>query len=76
MAEILTEVAGFGNIEPPIGMRKSVDVVVDIVVGNAATGMLVVTGVPVIALVSRDYHHHKSPSEFLLEFPQTDQGNQ
>ena len=68
MAEIPTEVDCFGEIEAPIGRRKS-DVEGGAVVGNAATEILVVTGVPVITLVSRDYHHHKSPSEFLLVFP-------
>ena len=66
MAEILTEVACFGDLEP---QAKSKDVKEDTVVGNAATGILVVTGVPVIILVSQDYHHQRSPSVFLLVLP-------
>ena len=69
MAEILTEVDCLGNIEPPFGKRKSEDVARDAVVENAAIGMLVVAGVPVITLVSQDYHHHRSPSVFLLVLP-------
>ena len=69
MAEILTEVDCFGNKEPPFGKRKSEDVSRDAVVENAAAGMLVVTEVTVITLVSQVHHRHKSPSEFLLVFP-------
>ena len=66
MADMQTEESDFGSIEPPIGKRKSVDVEVDMVMGNAATGVFVVTGVPVIILVNQDYHHQRSPSVFLL----------
>ena len=58
----------FGEIEPPIGNKKS-GVEGGAIVGKGETGMPEVVGVVVITLVSQDYCHQRSPFEFLLESP-------
>ena len=69
MAEILTELDCFGEIDPPMGKRKSGGMSREAVVGNAVARVHVVTEGTVITLVVQDHHHHKSPSMFLLVFP-------